>query len=108
VQQVAFFLKYDKQGNPAVYKRVGKGKAVKAPEIKPSSTAFPSNHILMVRAGLENQWEPTCEELDAIAGLFLQALDNPGSVVVVRNGIEAWWIEQPAAKKTMIQSKGKK
>ncbi len=62
----------------------------------------------MVRAGLENQWEPTCEELDAIAGLFLQALDNPGSVVVVRNGIEAWWIEQPAAKKTMIQSKGKK
>jgi len=45
--------------------------------------------ILHVNAGLENLWEPTEEELEAISGLFIQADEDPvGAVVTTRTGVE--------------------
>jgi len=45
--------------------------------------------ILHVTAGLENMWEPTEEELEAISGLFIQADEDPiGAVVTTRTGVE--------------------
>ena len=45
--------------------------------------------ITHVAIGLENIWEPTPEELDAIAGLFIQADEDPvGAVVTTRTGVE--------------------
>ena len=45
--------------------------------------------ILHVTAGLDNMWEPTEEELEAISGLFIQADEDPvGAVVTTRTGVE--------------------
>ena len=45
--------------------------------------------ILHINAGLENLWEPTEEELEAISGLFIQADEDPvGAVVTTRTGVE--------------------
>jgi hypothetical protein len=45
--------------------------------------------ILHITAGLENMWEPTEEELEAISGLFIQADEDPvGAVVTTRTGVE--------------------
>jgi hypothetical protein len=45
--------------------------------------------ILHVTAGLDNLWEPTEEELEAISGLFIQADEDPvGAVVTTRTGVE--------------------
>jgi hypothetical protein len=45
--------------------------------------------ILHITAGLENLWEPTEEELEAISGLFIQADEDPvGAVVTTRTGVE--------------------
>ena len=45
--------------------------------------------ITHISAGLENIWEPTEEEIHAIAGLFIQADEDPvGAVVATRTGVE--------------------
>jgi hypothetical protein len=45
--------------------------------------------ILHVTAGMENLWEPTEDELEAISGLFIQADEDPvGAVVTTRTGVE--------------------
>jgi hypothetical protein len=45
--------------------------------------------ILHITAGLDNLWEPTEEELEAISGLFIQADEDPvGAVVTTRTGVE--------------------
>ena len=45
--------------------------------------------ITHVKAGIENVWEPTEEELEAISGLFIQADEDPvGAVVTTRTGVE--------------------
>ncbi|KKN64631.1 hypothetical protein LCGC14_0489610 [marine sediment metagenome] len=45
--------------------------------------------ILHVTAGLDNMWEPTEDELEAISGLFIQADEDPvGAVVTTRTGVE--------------------
>ena len=49
-----------------------------------------SRAILHVKVGLDNLWEPTAEEIDNIAGMFIQADDDPiGAVVATRSGVEA-------------------
>lgn len=50
--------------------------------------------ILLVTAGIDDVWEPSSEEMDDVAQLFVTALDNSdanvnGAVVSVRNGITA-------------------
>lgn len=46
--------------------------------------------ILHIQAGIEEMWEPTPEEMDSIASMFIQADEDPhGAVVVTRTGIEA-------------------
>lgn len=49
-----------------------------------------SSPILHVRAGIDNVWRPTDDELQEIAGLFLSADQDPvGAVVTTRTGIDA-------------------
>lgn len=49
-----------------------------------------SGHILHVKAGIRNVWDPTDEEMDTLAALFLQALEDPkGGIVVTREGVTA-------------------
>jgi len=44
--------------------------------------------ILHVTAGIDNVWEPTAQEMDNLAGMFIQADEDPvGAVVVTRTGI---------------------
>ncbi len=46
--------------------------------------------ITHIKAGIDNVWEPTEEELEAISGLFIQADEDPvGAVVTTRTGVEA-------------------
>lgn len=48
-----------------------------------------SRSILHVKMGIENLWEPTSEELNNTAGLFISADEDPvGAVVATRNGVE--------------------
>lgn len=47
-----------------------------------------SRSILHVTAGIDNMWEPSPEELDDIAGMFIQADEDPvGAVVTTRTGV---------------------
>lgn len=49
-----------------------------------------SRAILHVKAGIDNIWEPTPSELDNIAGMFIQADEDPvGAVVVTRTGVDS-------------------
>lgn len=44
--------------------------------------------ILHVTAGIDNIWEPTAQEMDNIAGMYIQADEDPvGAVVVTRTGV---------------------
>jgi hypothetical protein len=44
--------------------------------------------ILHASAGIDNQWEPTPEEMDEIQRIFVQTEEDPtGAIVVTRNGI---------------------
>ncbi len=46
--------------------------------------------ILHITAGIEDLWEPTPEEMDSIAALFMQADEDPqGAIVVTRTGVES-------------------
>lgn len=45
--------------------------------------------ILHVKAGIDNIWEPTAQEMDNIAGMWIQADEDPvGAVVVTRTGVD--------------------
>ena len=45
--------------------------------------------ILHVKAGIDNIWEPSSQEMDNIAGMFIQADEDPaGAVVVTRTGVD--------------------
>jgi len=45
--------------------------------------------ILHVKAGIDNVWEPSSQEMDNIAGMFIQADEDPaGAVVVTRTGVD--------------------
>jgi len=54
-----------------------------------------AGNILHVQAGIEDKWEPSPQEMDDIAGLFIQADEDPvGAVVATRTGVEASEIRQ--------------
>lgn len=45
--------------------------------------------ILHVKTGIDNVWEPSAQEMDNIAGMFIQADEDPvGAVVVTRTGVD--------------------
>jgi hypothetical protein len=45
--------------------------------------------ILHVKCGIDNVWEPSAQEMDNIAGMFIQADEDPvGAVVVTRTGVD--------------------
>jgi hypothetical protein len=49
-----------------------------------------SRSILHVKAGIDNMWEPSANELDNIGGMFIQADQDPvGAVVTTRTGVDA-------------------
>ena len=53
-----------------------------------SSARRRSRSILHVTAGIDNVWEPTAQEMDNIAGMYIQADEDPvGAVVVTRTGV---------------------
>ena len=52
--------------------------------------------ILHITAGIDDVWEPTDEEMDAIASMFIQADEDPhGAVVVTRTGVMATEVRSP-------------
>jgi hypothetical protein len=54
-----------------------------------------AGNILHVQAGVQDFWEASVEEMQDIAGMFIQADEDPiGAVVVTRNGVEANEIRQ--------------
>lgn len=54
-----------------------------------------AGNILHVTAGLDDRWEPTNDEMEDIAGLFIQVDEDPvGAVVVTRTGVDAQEIRQ--------------
>ena len=45
--------------------------------------------LLHIRAGIDDVWDPDADEMNAIAGSFIQADEDPvGAVVVTRTGVE--------------------
>lgn len=53
-----------------------------------SSTRRRARSFVHVMAGIDNVWEPTPEELDALAGMIIQANEDPvGGVVATRTGV---------------------
>jgi hypothetical protein len=45
--------------------------------------------VLHVKCGIDNIWEPSAQEMDNIAGMFIQADEDPvGAVVVTRTGVD--------------------
>jgi hypothetical protein len=49
-----------------------------------------AGNILHVTAGIDDRWEPSPEEMEDIAGLFIQADEDPvGAVVATRTGVDA-------------------
>lgn len=49
-----------------------------------------AGNILHVTAGIDERWEPSPEEMEDIAGLFIQADEDPvGAVVATRTGVDA-------------------
>jgi hypothetical protein len=49
-----------------------------------------AGNILHITAGVDERWEPSPEEMEDIAGLFIQADEDPvGAVVATRTGVDA-------------------
>lgn len=49
-----------------------------------------AGNILHLSIGLDDRWEPSQQEMEDIAGLFIQADEDPvGAVVATRTGVEA-------------------
>lgn len=54
--------------------------------------------ILLVTAGIEDDWLPTDEEVSSLTNLFMQADEDPvGGVITVRNGVEVSEVRDPTA-----------
>lgn len=54
-----------------------------------------AGNILHLTCGLDERWEPTMEEMEDLAGLFVQADEDPvGAVVATRTGVEAQEVRQ--------------
>lgn len=54
--------------------------------------------ILMLTAGIQDQWEPNDDELGALTQLFMQADEDPtGAVIAVRQGVDASEIRDPTS-----------
>lgn len=52
--------------------------------------------ILLITAGIEDSWDPTDAELQALASMFMQACEDPeGAVVAVRHGVTVERIPLP-------------
>lgn len=53
-----------------------------------SSTRRRSRSFVHLMAGIDNVWEPTPDELDALAGMVIQANEDPvGGVIATRTGV---------------------
>lgn len=53
-----------------------------------ASTRRRSRSFIHLMAGIDNVWEPTPEELDALAGMVIQANEDPvGGVISTRTGV---------------------
>lgn len=51
--------------------------------------------IMHLKIGIDNVWEPTSEEMDNIAGMFIQADEDPvGAVVATKTGVDANEVRQ--------------
>lgn len=49
-----------------------------------------AGNILHITAGIDERWEPSPEELSDLAGLFIQAEEDPvGAVLATRTGVDA-------------------
>lgn len=56
-----------------------------------------SRSILHIKAGIDEKWEASAEEIDNIAQMFIQADEDPvGSVVVTRNGVDTSEVREGA------------
>jgi hypothetical protein len=45
--------------------------------------------VLHIKCGIDNLWEPSAQEMDNIAGMFIQADEDPiGAVVCTRTGVD--------------------
>jgi len=54
--------------------------------------------ILLITAGIEDDWLPTDEEISSLTNLFMQADEDPvGGVISVRNGVEVSEVRDPTA-----------
>ena len=54
-----------------------------------SSTRRRSRSFMHIKAGIDNIWEPTPEEMDALAGLVIQVNEDPvGGVIATRTGVD--------------------
>lgn len=54
--------------------------------------------ILLLTAGIQDQWEPNDDELGALTQLFMQADEDPtGAVIAVRQGVDASEIRDPSS-----------
>jgi len=54
--------------------------------------------ILLITAGIEDDWLPTDEEVASLTNLFMQADEDPvGGVIAVRNGVEVSEVRDPTA-----------
>lgn len=54
--------------------------------------------ILLLTAGIQDQWEPNDDELGSLTQLFMQADEDPtGAVIAVRQGVDASEIRDPSS-----------
>jgi len=54
-----------------------------------ASTRRRARSFIQVKAGIDGTWEPSVEEMDAIAGLIIQANEDPnGGVISTRTGVD--------------------
>jgi hypothetical protein len=54
-----------------------------------ASTRRRSRSFMHIKAGIDNLWEPTPEELDSLAGLLIQVNEDPvGGVIATRTGVD--------------------
>ena len=54
-----------------------------------SSTRRRARSFIHLKAGIDNLWEPSPEEIDALAGIVIQANEDPvGGVIATRTGVD--------------------
>jgi hypothetical protein len=54
-----------------------------------ASTRRRARSFVHMKAGIDGQWEPSPEEMDSLAGMIIQANEDPtGGVIVTRTGVD--------------------